>query len=97
MESEKAEELAKRERHRQQVEATLPPEPLEGSGDSITKIRFRLPKGETLNRRFTNKTPLKVLLDFLIVKGYTTNEYKVISGWPRKDVRKTQLSYNYFY
>lgn len=90
VESQKAEEKAKRERHRQEVEATLPPEPTEGSGDSIAKIRFRLPKGETIDRRFTNKTPLKVLLDFLITKGYTTNEYKVISGWPRKDVRRVR-------
>lgn len=60
MESEKAEELAKREKLRQEVEATLPPEPAEGAGDSITKIKFRLPKGDCLERRFTNKSPLKV-------------------------------------
>lgn len=60
MESEKAEEEAKKERYRLEVEASLPPEPPEGSGDSMTKIRFRLPKGENLERRFTTDTKLKV-------------------------------------
>lgn len=59
LESEKAEEEAKKEAHRKQVAANLPPEPLENQGD-ITKIRFRLPKGEHIERRFLASTPLKV-------------------------------------
>lgn len=86
VESEKAEEEAKKERYRLEVEASLPPEPPEGSGDSMTKIRFRLPKGENLERRFTTDTKLKVLLDYLVVKGYPMTEYKVISSWPRRDL-----------
>ncbi|KAJ8928857.1 hypothetical protein NQ314_018514 [Rhamnusium bicolor] len=86
LESEKAETEAKREAYRKTVEASLPPEPPMSQGDSITKIRFRLPKGENIERRFQANTPLKVLLDFLIVKGYPTEEYKVISSWPRRDV-----------
>jgi len=27
-----------------------------------------------------------VLLDFLVVQGYPSEEYKVISSWPRRDV-----------
>ncbi|CAG9765820.1 unnamed protein product [Ceutorhynchus assimilis] len=80
-----AESAAKREAHRQEVESRLPQEPPLGKGEQ-TKIRFRLPKGENVERRFTAETPLSVLLDFLIVKGYPTDEYKVISSWPRRDL-----------
>ncbi|CAH1113595.1 unnamed protein product [Psylliodes chrysocephalus] len=86
IENERALEEAKKEAFRKEVEASLPPEPPLGQGDSITKIKFRLPKGEHLERRFQTNTPLKVLLDFLIVKGYPTEEYKVISSWPRRDL-----------
>ncbi|XP_057654050.1 FAS-associated factor 1 [Diorhabda carinulata] len=86
LESEKALSDAKKEAYRKEVEASLPPEPALGQGDSITKIRFRLPKGDHLERRFPTNTPLKVLLDYLVVKGYPTEEYKVISSWPRRDL-----------
>lgn len=74
---EKAQEDAKREAYRKQVEANLPPEPTMSEGDSITKIRFRLPKGEHLERNFQVTTPLKVsfkchlmlLLIFLLFLG----------------------------
>nr|WMZ41597.1 FADD protein [Altica viridicyanea] len=86
LECERAISEAKKEAFRKEVEASLPPEPPLGQGDSITKIRFRLPKGEHLERRFQANTPLKILLDFLIVQGYPTEEYKVISSWPRRDL-----------
>lgn len=60
IELEKAQEEAKREAYRKQVEASLPPEPTLSEGDTITKIRFRLPKGENLERNFQVTTPLKV-------------------------------------
>lgn len=60
IELEKAEEEAKREAYRKQVEASLPPEPTLSEGDTITKIRFRLPKGENLERNFHIGTSLKV-------------------------------------
>ncbi|KAJ4448215.1 hypothetical protein ANN_10229 [Periplaneta americana] len=75
-----------KEAYRLEVKSQLPAEPQEGAGDSITKIRFRLPKGECLVRRFQVTAPLKVLLDFLVVQGYPSDEYKVISSWPRRDL-----------
>lgn len=59
VETEKVEVAARKEAYRKQVEAALPPEPLD-QGDNIAKIRFRLPKGESLERRFQANTPLKV-------------------------------------
>ncbi|KAJ9584098.1 hypothetical protein L9F63_021570 [Diploptera punctata] len=75
-----------KEAHRLEVKSQLPEEPEEGDGDGITKIRFRLPKGECLVRRFQATAPLKILLDFLVVQGYPSNEFKVISSWPRRDL-----------
>jgi hypothetical protein len=78
--------LARKEAYRKKVEASLPSEPPLSQGDGIAKIRFRLPNGESIERRFQANTPLKVLFDFLTVKGYPRDEYKVISSWPRRDV-----------
>lgn len=86
IENETAQELARKEAHRREVEASLPAEPPLDQGDGITKIRFRLPNGDNLERRFLAYTTLKVLLDYLTVQGYPTQEYKVISSWPRRDV-----------
>lgn len=61
VETEKEEEAARKEAYRIQVEAGLPAEPLD-QGDNIAKIRFRLPKGENLERRFQASTPLKVFV-----------------------------------
>ncbi|CAH1169526.1 unnamed protein product [Phaedon cochleariae] len=91
-ENEQAETAAKKEAFRKQVEASLPPEPPLDQGDSITKIRFRLPKGENIERRFQANTQLKILLDFLIVQGYPTDEFKVISSWPRRDLTSLDAS-----
>lgn len=38
---------------------------------------------------------MQVLLDFLIVKGYPTEQYKVISSWPRRDVSVLLLNFDY--
>ena len=46
--------------HRLEVKSQLPEEPQEDAGNGITKIRFRLPKGECLDRRFQATAPLKV-------------------------------------
>ncbi|KAL0279155.1 UNVERIFIED_CONTAM: hypothetical protein PYX00_000768 [Menopon gallinae] len=78
-------EEARKEAERLEVESRLPVEPEEGAND-VTKIRVRLPKGEFIERRFFSKQPLQVLLDYLIVKGYPSSEYKVISSWPRRDL-----------
>jgi hypothetical protein len=86
IENEKAQELARKEAYRKKVEASLPSEPPLSQGDGIAKIRFRLPNGESIERRFQANTPLKVLFDFLTVKGYPRDEYKVISSWPRRDL-----------
>lgn len=87
-ESQRLAEETRKEAHRLAVESSLPPEPELGDGDSILKVKVRLTAGQFLERRFHADTPLQTLLNFLIVQGYPTEEYKVLSSWPRRDVSK---------
>ncbi|XP_017881622.1 FAS-associated factor 1 isoform X1 [Ceratina calcarata] len=85
-ENERLAEEARKEAHRQAVESSLPPEPQQGTSDGVLKVRVRLPAGKFLERRFQSDTPLQTLLNFLIVEGYPTEEYKVLCSWPRRDL-----------
>lgn len=82
---EKEEFESMREAHRLALERQLPPEPEEGCKDSIIKIRYKLPDGVMIQRRFLAKEQLKYLLDFLTVKGYPIENYKAIT-YPRRDL-----------
>lgn len=62
VEMEKAAEELKKEELRKLVEASLPPEPPASEDKDITKIRFRFPNGDNVERRFQATTPLKVNL-----------------------------------
>uniref|UniRef100_A0A182KBG4 UBX domain-containing protein n=1 Tax=Anopheles christyi TaxID=43041 RepID=A0A182KBG4_9DIPT len=86
LESERAENEAKRELIRAKARSTVPDEPQQGSGESITKIRVRTPAGEMLERKFTVDTPLELLLNYITAEGYLIDEFKVISSWPRRDL-----------
>ncbi|EGI70162.1 PREDICTED: FAS-associated factor 1 isoform X1 [Acromyrmex echinatior] len=85
-ENERLAEKARKEAHRQAVESSLPPEPQQGAGDGVMKVRVRLPAGKFLERKFQSDTPLQTLFNFLIVEGYPTEEYKLLSSWPRRDL-----------
>lgn len=87
-ENERLAEKARKEAHRQAVESSLPPEPQQEVGDGVTKVKVRLPAGKFLERKFQSDTPLQTLLNFLIVEGYPTEEYKLLSSWPRRDVSR---------
>ncbi|XP_011168578.1 FAS-associated factor 1 isoform X2 [Solenopsis invicta] len=85
-ENERLAEEARKEAHRQAVESSLPPEPQQGAGDGVMIVRVRLPAGKFLERKFQSDTPLQTLFNFLIVEGYPTEEYKILSSWPRRDL-----------
>ncbi|XP_022206141.2 FAS-associated factor 1 [Nilaparvata lugens] len=85
IEEEKQQEEARKEAERRLLESQLPDEPDETS-EGISKIRFRLPSGDFLERRFSILNSLQVVLHYLVVKGYHTENYKVISSWPRRDL-----------
>jgi len=81
-----------KEERRQLVVQRLPPEPPSDVADVTTKIRFRLPGGNTATRRFLAAQSLQVLLDYLLVEGYPAEEFKVLSSWPRKDLTSLEAS-----
>jgi hypothetical protein len=66
-------------------------EPLDDLPNSkITKIRFRLPDGNTLQRKFFINEKLDSIINYASSHGYFTEEYKILSTWPRRDL--TSLS-----
>ncbi|XP_037948410.1 FAS-associated factor 1 [Teleopsis dalmanni] len=85
LESEKAEEDARRESIRIVAEQSLPTEPID-TESNITKIRVRKPTGEFIERRFHTHNILQDLLNFVAAHGFIIDEYKVISSWPRRDL-----------
>lgn len=52
---------AKKEADRVNAENSLPPEPVNMDPQQVTKIRFRKPTGEFIERKFTVDTQLKVI------------------------------------
>ncbi|XP_062411647.1 FAS-associated factor 1 isoform X2 [Sardina pilchardus] len=78
-----------REAIRLSLEQALPPEPTEESGEPVSKLRVRTPSGEFLVRRFLGSCKLQVLFDFVASKGYPSDEFKVLTTFPRRNI--TQL------
>jgi len=76
---------AQKEAHRKHVLSTLTPEPPE-SQPQVVVLRFRLPGGELLTRRFSLERSLEDVFDFLLVKGYNTQQYRVLTSFPKKDI-----------
>uniref|UniRef100_T1J5Q1 J domain-containing protein n=1 Tax=Strigamia maritima TaxID=126957 RepID=T1J5Q1_STRMM len=82
-------QAAVKEAIRLSLEDKMPPEPSESTRLPTTEIRFRLPAGKVVSRRFLAKESLQILLDFIVVQGYPVDEFKVLTSWPRRDL--TQL------
>ena len=79
--------LKDRERKRRECQLKLPEEPSESApANSVSRIRFRLPSGEFIQRKFSIKDRLEAVIDFMISNDYFTDEYKLLSAWPRRDL-----------
>uniref|UniRef100_A0AAY4C5R5 UBX domain-containing protein n=1 Tax=Denticeps clupeoides TaxID=299321 RepID=A0AAY4C5R5_9TELE len=83
------EQEEEREAIRLSLEQALPPEPSEEGGEPISKLRIRTPSGEFLERRFLGGCKLQVLFDFVASKGYPSDEFKLLTTFPRRNI--TQL------
>uniref|UniRef100_A0A673N3E0 FAS-associated factor 1-like n=1 Tax=Sinocyclocheilus rhinocerous TaxID=307959 RepID=A0A673N3E0_9TELE len=82
----KKEQEEEREAIRLSLEQALPPEPKEEGGEPISKLRIRTPSGEFLERLFLGSCKLQVLFDFVASKGYPSDEFKLLTTFPRKNV-----------
>ncbi|EDW48065.1 GM20096 [Drosophila sechellia] len=91
MESERAEEDARRESIRLVAQQSLPQEPSEQE-TGTSKIRVRKPTGDFLERRFFTNNNLQDLLNFVTANGFLIEEYKLISSWPRRDLTAIESS-----
>ncbi|KAK7889774.1 hypothetical protein WMY93_025334 [Mugilogobius chulae] len=85
----KKEQEEEKEAIRLSLEQTLPPEPDEDSAEQISKLRIRTPSGEFVERRFLGSCKLQVLFDFVASKGYPSDEFKLLTTFPRRNI--TQL------
>ncbi|KAJ1139215.1 hypothetical protein NDU88_005590 [Pleurodeles waltl] len=68
------------------LEQALPLEPKEESRKPVSKLRIRTPSGEFFERRFLGSCKLQVVFDFVASKGYPSEEFKLLSTFPRRDV-----------
>lgn len=64
----------------------LPAEPGSECTAPVSNLRFRLPNGDTVARRFLASNPLQVVLTFVQTRGYLDSEYKVVTNFPRRDL-----------
>jgi len=92
VESIRAQEESLKQAVRESLESDLPTEPSPDSSRPITTLRFRIPGGDTFTRLFLQNTTLQVLLNFLHVKGYPPDEFKVLQSWPRRDISSLDTS-----
>ncbi|XP_064606655.1 FAS-associated factor 1-like [Liolophura sinensis] len=64
----------------------LPEEPDADCPDPVSHIKIRVPGGDVLQRRFLATNTLNVLLNFVASKGFHTEDFKLLTTYPRKDV-----------
>ncbi|XP_069498321.1 FAS-associated factor 1 [Ambystoma mexicanum] len=86
LEQMRKEQEEEREAIRLSLEQALPPEPKEESCKPVSKLRIRTPSGEYFERRFLGSSKLQVVFDFVASKGYPSDEFKLLSTFPRRDV-----------
>ncbi|XP_057212336.1 FAS-associated factor 1 isoform X1 [Triplophysa rosa] len=83
-----------REAIRRSLEQALPPEPNEEGAEPISKLRIRTPSGEFLVRRFLGSCKLQVLFDFVASKGYPSDEFKLLTTFPRRNITQLDPAWN---
>uniref|UniRef100_A0A671P318 FAS-associated factor 1-like n=1 Tax=Sinocyclocheilus anshuiensis TaxID=1608454 RepID=A0A671P318_9TELE len=90
------EQEEEREAIRLSLEQALPPEPKEEGGEPISKLRIRTPSGKFLERQFLGSCKLQVLFDFVASKGYPSDEFKLLTTFPRRNV-SSHMHTNIYY
>ncbi|CBY18395.1 unnamed protein product [Oikopleura dioica] len=78
-------------RKQQQAEDNLPPEPAVGTAGTC-QLRFRLPDGRVLSRRFMESDRLAVLFLFIGAEGFHESNHRLIRQIPRADISALKRS-----
>ena len=68
------------------MERAVPPEPDSSCTDRVTTLRLRLPDGAMVQRRFLASLPLQTIISYVGSLGYPSDDYKIITSYPRRDV-----------
>lgn len=76
---------------RRSLQEQLTDEPPADCPEPMTTLRVRLPNGETLIRRFLAAERMQMVLNYLGSKGFNSDNHKVLTTFPKKDV-----SWKYF-
>ena len=75
----------------------LPAEPAKDSpANKVSMIRFRLPNGELLQRKFFIDNKLESLFDYLTSNGYFIDEFKVLSIYPRYKIFFVAIDFDFY-
>jgi len=81
-------EEAKDEEERREVRKAfrdlLPPEP--DVSKTTTRICLKTPNGDSLTRNFLLSDTIKTLVQFAASEGFGSNEFKLLEGFPRRDL-----------
>ncbi|XP_076439934.1 FAS-associated factor 1-like [Babylonia areolata] len=88
-ERKRQEEEAVKEAIKETIAKSVPEEPMESATGEISRLRFRIPGGEQITRRFWAENTVQDVLNYLTSQGFHTEEYKVLTTFPRRDI--TQL------
>ncbi|KAL8568872.1 hypothetical protein ACOMHN_061448 [Nucella lapillus] len=91
-ERKRQEEEAVKEAIKESIAKSVPEEPAENAPGEISRLRFRVPGGEQRTRRFWAENTVQDVLNYLTSQGFHTEEFKVLSTFPRRDI--TQLDFS---
>lgn len=66
--------------------------PTEPTSGDIARIRFKLPSGEVIERKFFKTNTLSAIIDLISSLGYFSETYKLLSTWPRRDLTQVDCT-----
>ena len=88
-----AEERLKKE-HEENIKrlaASIPEEPDASCTEKISKLMFRFPDGERLQRRFLASCKLEILFMFVESKGFARSEHELQINFPKRLLKNMKL------
>ena len=85
-ENRRKENLERELTRRALLKSSLHPEPLESPAAAVCDIRFRLPDGRQLRRRFLMDDALQRVFDFIDSEGFSRVGHEYVTNFPFKNL-----------